>query len=179
MPAETAVDIKAEWLANELPLPGCCVKHGLPAARNVTFAVRSDPRIGSRKKVLVPGYTSVNRAAEYLTQVKIVKVARWPLCARCVRQRTAGLTATGALLVAGLVALIAAGVAGGHGDAPAWLLTVLFLGGLAAMLLSVIPFQQASLGRLARAQVTHDGAAVHVTNPSPAFTAGLPGKARL
>jgi hypothetical protein len=179
VPAETAVDISTQWLTTEPALPDRCVRHGLPAVRRVTFAVKSNPNIGSRKKVLVPGYTSVDRAAEYLRQVKIVKAAGWPLCARCVRRRVIGLTAAGVLLVGGLAALVGAFVVGAVGDPPVPVLMLLFFGGFAAILLSVLPFQRVSLGRLSQAHVTTDGAAVHVSNPSLEFAAELPQAARV
>lgn len=179
MPAETAVDISTQWLATEPTLPGRCVRHGLPAVRRVTFAIKSNPKIGSRKRVLVPGYTSVDRAAEYLQQVKIAKAVGWPLCARCVRQRDIGLGAAGVLLLGGLAALAGAFVFGAVGEPAVPVLMLLFFGGFAAMLLSVLPFQRVSLGRLSQAHVTADGSAVHVSNPSPEFAAELPQVARV
>jgi hypothetical protein len=174
VPAETAVNISTDWLAAEQMLPEHCVRHGLPAVRRVTFAVKSNPKIGSRKKALVPGYTSVDRAAEYLQQVKIVKATAWPLCARCVRRRIVGLTLASVLLLGGLVALVSAFVVGAVGDPAVPVLMLLFFGGFAAMLLSVLPFQRVSLGRLSQAHVTDDGAAVQLTNPSREFIAELP-----
>jgi hypothetical protein len=174
VPAETAVNISTDWLAAEPMLPEHCVRHGLSAVRRVSFAVKSNPKIGSRKKVLLPGYTSVDRAAEYLQQVKIVKATGWPLCARCVRRRIIGLVLAGALVLGGLVALASAFAVGAVGDPAAPVLMLLFFGGFAAMLLSVLPFQRVSLGRLAQAHVTDDGAAVQVTGASREFTADLP-----
>jgi hypothetical protein len=150
------------------------VLHGEPAVRRVTFGIRSKPVIGSRKKLLVPGYTSVNRAAEYLEQVQAVKATGWPLCARCVRQRTLGLVLTNVLFFGGLAVFAATFVTGAVADPPAPVLVVMFLGGLAAILLAVVPLQRASLPRLSRAEVTPDGAAVQVSDPSPEFTAQLP-----
>jgi hypothetical protein len=174
VPAETAVDISTGWLEQELRLPEHCVLHGLPAARKVTFALKSDPKIGSRKKVLVPGYTSVDRAAEYLGQVKIVKAPGWPFCRRCLRQRAIGLGLASTLLAGGFLALAGAFVAGAIADPPAGVLMLLFFAGFAAMLLSVVPFQRVGLGRLSKAQVSADGSTVHVTGPSSEFTAELP-----
>jgi hypothetical protein len=144
----------------------------------VTFAIKSNPKIGSRKRV-VPGYTSVDRAAEYLQQVKIAKAVGWPLCARCVRQRDIGLGAAGVLLLGGLAVLAGAFVFGVVGEPAVLVLMLLFFGGFAAMLLSVLPFQRVSLGRLSLAYVTADGSAVHVSNPSPEFAAELPPVARV
>jgi hypothetical protein len=172
--AENAVNIPAGWLAQEPSLPDRCVLHGAPAVRRVTFAVRSKPVIGSRRKLLVPGYTAVNRAAEYVEQVRAVKASGWPLCARCVRHRTVGLVLTNVLFFGGLALFVATFVVGAVADPPAALLVVMFLGGLAAMLLAVVPLQRASLSRLSRAEVTPDGAAVHVSDPCPEFTAQLP-----
>ncbi|MGX6601767.1 hypothetical protein ACWKSP_06470 [Micromonosporaceae bacterium Da 78-11] len=179
VPAETTVDISTRWLEQEPALPEHCVLHGLPAARKVTFALRSDPKMGSRKKVLVPGYTSVNRAAEYLNQVKIVKAPGWPFCRQCLRRRTTGLALAGVLLAGGFLALVGAFVAGAVGDPPVGVLMLLFFAGFAAMLLAVVPFQRVSLGRLSHAEVTDDGTAVYVTDPSAAFTADLPPAALL
>jgi hypothetical protein len=170
----TTVDIPADWLAGEPALPDRCVRHGRPAARRVRFAIRSNPRIGSRKKVFQPGYTSLNRMAEYSRQVKIVKVSGWPLCSACARQRTAGLALTGVLFFAGLLAMIGGFVAGAmaSGPNPAILLPILL--GFAAVLASPWPLRLAALPRLAGAEVTPDGSAVRVTGASPEFTAQLP-----
>jgi hypothetical protein len=146
----------------------------MPYARKVTFAVKSKPKIGSRKKVLAPGYTSVDRAAEYLHQVKIVKVTGWPLCARCVRVRAAGLMQAGALLSLGVATIAGAIVVGARTDAAAGAFVGLFFAGFALVLASVVPFQRVSLGRLTQASVTGDGRAVHVSDPKPGFVDELP-----
>src|SRR3954463_2015899 len=93
-------------------LPEHCVIHGLAASRKITFALKSNPKVDSRKKVLTPGYTSVNRAAEYLNQVKVVKATDWPFCARCIRQRRVGIALASVLLGVGFLALIAAFIVG-------------------------------------------------------------------
>jgi hypothetical protein len=172
--APTAVDIPSDWLSHEPELPVHCVQHGLPAVRRVTFAVRSNPEIGSRKKVFQPGYTSLNRAEEYARQVKIVKVSGWPLCPQCVRRRIVGLSFAGVLFFGGLLAMIAGFVVGAvdDGSNPALLIPILL--GFAAVLVSPLPFRSASLPRIARAQVTADGSAVHVADPSPQFMEQLP-----
>jgi hypothetical protein len=46
---------------------------------------------------------------------------------------------------------------------------LLFFGGFAAMLPSVVPFQRVGLGRQSQAQVTADGVAVHVDNAGIEF----------
>ncbi|MGK5681325.1 hypothetical protein [Actinoplanes sp. URMC 104] len=178
MPAETAVDISTTWLEKELRLPEHCARHGLPYARKVTFALKSNPRIGSRKKVLAPGYTSVDRAAEYLNQVKIVKATGWPMCAHCIRERAVGITLASVLLFLGVAAFACAFIIGALTDAAAGVFVGLFFGGLALLLLSVVPFQRVSLGRLTQAHVTDDGQAVHVTNPKPEFVREIPAAAR-
>lgn len=174
MPAEATVDIPTEWLAQDPPLPDRCVLHGLPAVETVTFAVRSKPKIGSRKKVFLPGYTSLNRADEYLRQVQIAKVSGWPLCPQCVRRRRLGLRLAGLLFFAGLAAMIAGFVLGAVADGPNPALLAPILIGLAAILVSPVPLRWASLPQLTRAELTPDGAAVRVANPSAAFAAGLP-----
>ena len=133
MPTPTTVDIPADWLAQEPPLPDHCVRHGRPAVRRVTFAVRSNPRIGSRKKVFQPGYTSLDRAEEYAEQVKIVKVSGWPLCESCVRHRTLGLAGAGVLFLGGLLAMIAGFVIGALDDGTNRALLIPILIGFAAI----------------------------------------------
>jgi hypothetical protein len=169
VPTPTTVDIPAGWLAQEPPLPDHCVRHGRPAARRVTFAVRSDPKIGSRKKVFQPGYTSLNRAEEYAQQVKIVKVSGWPLCESCVRRRTLGLAGTGVLFFGGLLAMIAGFIIGALDDGTNRALLIPILLGFAAMLLSPLPLRSASLPRITQTQVSADGAAVRVTDASAEF----------
>jgi hypothetical protein len=172
--APTTVDIPVEWLAQEPPLPDRCAAHGLPAVRRVTFAVRSNPKIGSRAKVFQPGYTSLNRAEEYAKQVKIVKVSGWPLCAKCARRRTLGLTLAGLLFFGGLVAMIAGFVVAAVDDGPNKAPMIPILVGFAAILLSPLPFRSASLPKIAQAEVTADGTSIHVAGPSAAFIDQLP-----
>src|SRR5690606_14881003 len=82
-----AVDVSAEWLEGGPELPDRCVRHGLPAVRRADFVIRSRPKISPRRRLLVPGYTALDRAAEYRRAVRWVRVTGWPLCATCVRDR--------------------------------------------------------------------------------------------
>jgi len=66
--AQPAVDLPVGWLSTHPPLPDRCARHGLPAVRRVDFAVKSQPRTSPKCKVLLPGYTSLNRTDEYLTE---------------------------------------------------------------------------------------------------------------
>lgn len=166
MPTRQALDIPSAWLAQGPALPDRCVRHGLPAARRVTFAVRSNPWIGPHTRVFLPGYTALNRAEEYAMQVRIAKVSGWPLCRICARRRLAGLTAAAVLFAGGLAATVA-GLAGDGAVPPVVV-------GFTAVLLSPAPLQWASLGSLSRAELTTDGKAVHVTGASPGFAAQLP-----
>lgn len=174
MPTHTTVDIPADWLAQNPSLPDRCAAHGLPAVRRVTFAVRSNPKISPRKKAFLPGYTSLNRAEEYARQVQIAKVSGWPLCSRCVRQRRVGLVAAGVLFFGGLLAMIGGFVAGAVDDGSNPGLLVPILTGFAAMLLSPIPLSRASLMKITRTQLTPDGTALRVSQPSSQFVAQLP-----
>ena len=177
MSVRKTVDIPAAWLAQQQVLPDRCVQHGLPAVRRTTFAVRSNPTIGSRKKVFQPGYTSLNRADEYVRQVKFVKVTGWPLCQQCVRRRTLGLALASVLLFGGLLVMIGGFVVATVGDGPNKALLIPILVGFAAVLVSPLPFRWASLLRLSQAEVTTDGAAVQVHDASQGFTRQLPGPA--
>jgi hypothetical protein len=170
----TAVDIPVDWLAQEPRLPGQCVLHGLPAARTVTFAVRSKPKIGSRKKVLLPGYTSLNRADEYVRQVQVATVSGWPLCARCVRRRRLGLTHAEVLFFGGVLAMVIGFVVAAATAGPNTAMVAPILAGFAAILASPLPLRWASLPQLTRAELTPDGSAVHVTAPSAEFASNLP-----
>jgi hypothetical protein len=174
MTTERGVNIPVSWLAGEPPLPDRCARHGQPVLRRVTFAIRSNPKMPSRAKMLLPGYTVANRAEEYLQQVRVVKAAAWPLCRSCARARTVGLTLAGVFGFGGLAAMIAAFVVGGIVAGPQpWLLAPI-LGGLAAMLCSPFWLGRASLTRLTGTAVTNDGAAVHIDHAHPDFIAQLP-----
>lgn len=100
MQATTGFDIPTDWLADGPTLPDRCVMHGRSAVRRSDLAVRSRSKIGFRRKALLPGYTSLDRADEYVRQVQVVKVSGWPLCVRCVRQHTTGLTLAAVLFSA-------------------------------------------------------------------------------
>jgi len=123
--------------------------------------------------MLLPTHTAVDRADEYLRAVKAVRVAGWPLCAACLRERRVHLTLAGVLFFGGLAALVGAFIAGGvmAGDQP--LLLVPILAGFAAMLLSPIPLARGALPRLTRTETTVDGTAVRITEPHPEFRARL------
>jgi hypothetical protein len=166
-------DVPTAWLASKPTLPDRCVRHGLPAVRRVDFVVKSRPKISPRRKVLLPGYTSLNRADEYLQQVKATRVSGWPLCARCVRERTVGLTLAGLMFFSGLAAMVIAFVVG-LAVGPQPLLAVPFLGGFAAMLASPLALRWGGLPRLTRTETTEDGTAVRIIDPHPDFTAQLP-----
>jgi hypothetical protein len=176
VPAQMTVDIPTEWLATEPTLPDRCARHGLPAVQRKTFAVRSNPKIGSRKKVFQPGYTSLNRAEEYARQVKIAKVSGWPLCARCVRRRVFGLTAAAVLFFGGLATMVAAFIIAGAEDGPNAGMLAPILGGFAAMLLSPLALRWGSIPRLTGTELTSDGAIVKVADASSEFLAGLPSR---
>lgn len=167
------VDVSAQWLEGGPELPDRCVRHGLPAVRRADFLVRSRPKISSRRRMLLPTHTAVDRADEYLRAVKAVRLTGWPLCATCVRDRLVYLALAGVLFFGGLAALVAAFVAGGvmAGDQP--LLLIPILAGFAAMLLSPIPLTRAALPRLTRTETTVDGTAVRITEPHPEFVARL------
>jgi len=172
--ARATVDIPTDWLTQEPPLPDRCVRHGLPAVRRATFAVRSNPKIGSRAKVFQPGYTSLNRAEGYARQVKIVKVTGWPLCQRCVRARNVRLAVAAILFLGGLLMMITGFVIATADDGPNKALIAPILFGFAAILVSPVPFSAASLPKVAQAQATADGSAVHVHNASLEFAEQLP-----
>jgi hypothetical protein len=172
--SETAVDVTVDWLADTPRLPDRCVRHGLPTVRRVDLAVKSRPKIAPRRKVLLPGYTSLNRADEYLRQVKVTRVSGWPLCAQCVRERTLGLILAGVLFFGGLAAMLVAFVVGALADGPQPLLAVPILGGFAAILASPLALRWGGLPRLTQAETTDDGAAVRVVDPHPEFAAQLP-----
>jgi hypothetical protein len=172
------VDVSAEWLEGAPELPDRCVRHGRPAARRVGFVVRSRPKISSRRRMLSPAHTALDRAEEYRRAVKAVRVTGWPLCATCVRDRRVYLGLTWLLFFGGLAALVAAFVAGAVLDGTQPLLLIPILAGFAAMLLSPIPFGRAALPRLTQTEATLDGTAVRVTEPDPEFVARLDVAAR-
>lgn len=125
--------------------------------------------------MLVPGYTAINRAEEYTSQVKITRVRDWPLCADCVRTHTTGLVLASVMFCSGLAAVVISFIAATVTDGTQPSLAVPLLGGFAAMLLAVLPLRWGSLPRLTRAWTTDDGAAVRVDDPHPEFAAGLSG----
>jgi len=168
-----AVDVSAEWLEGGPELPDRCVRHGLPAVRRADFVIRSRPKISPRRRLLVPGYTALDRAAEYRRAVRWVRVTGWPLCATCVRDRRVYLGLASVLFFGGLVALVAAFAAGAVLNGTQPLLLIPILAGFAAMLLSPVPFSHGSLTRLTRTETTSNGSAVRVTDPHPEFVARL------
>lgn len=171
------VDVSAEWLEGGPALPDRCVRHGLPAVRRVDFVARSRPKISSRRRMLLPTHTALDRADEYLRAVKAVRLSGWPLCATCVRDRRAYLALAGVLFFGGLAAVVVAFIAGGvlAGDQP--LLLIPILAGFAAMLLSPIPLTRGALPRLTGTETTVDGTAVRITDPHPEFVARLDAQA--
>jgi len=59
------VEVPAAWLATAPELPDRCVRHGLPAVRRVDFVIKSRPKLSPWRRTLLPGYSSLDRAAEY------------------------------------------------------------------------------------------------------------------
>jgi hypothetical protein len=123
---------------------------------------------------LLPTYTALDRASEYLSAVKAVRVSGWPLCTRCVRTRVAWLVLTGLLFWGGLAAMVTAFVIGVVLDGDQTILLAPILDGFAAMLLAPLPFARSSLTRLTHTVVTPDGSAVRVSQPHPEFSGRLP-----
>ena len=172
--AAVVVDIPASWLADRPTLPDRCVKHGLPAATRVDFVVRSKPDIGRRRKLLRPDHNAPDRLAEYADKVTYVRLAGWPLCERCLRQRRLSLATASLLFFGGLAALIAAFLIGALVDGDQPILIVPILAGFAAMLASPWALQPGSMPRLTQTRATDDASVVQVADPNPAFTAQLP-----
>lgn len=170
MSAADAIDIPADWLATQPALPDRCVKHGLPAVRRVDFVVKSRPRVSSPWRMLLPGYTALNRGEEYAKQVTFVTVHGWPLCAQCARRRSTGLSLAGILFFGGLAAIAGAVIARLAMPDPSLLLAIPILGGFVAMLLSPLPLRWAGLPQLTQTQATADGTAVHVDHPASEFS---------
>jgi hypothetical protein len=171
-PAGT-IDIPTDWLATNPALPNRCVKHGLPAEQRVDFVVKSRPKVSPIRKLLIPGYTALNRGEEYLSKVQFIKVHGWPLCAECVRRRRTGLGLAAILFFGGLAAIVGAVIARAAISGDSGLLAAPIMGGFVAMLLSPWPFSWAGLPKLTQTQATPDGGAVHVDHASPDFTQQL------
>jgi hypothetical protein len=95
------------------------------------------------------------------------------MCARCVRRHTIGLGLASVLFFGGLAAVVTAFIIGAVVQGPMLALMVPILGGFAAMLVSPLALRWGSLVRLSRAEVTPDGAAVHVTDAHPQFVGQL------
>lgn len=153
----TTLDIDTRW-------PGTCVRHGRPAVRTVTFAVRSKPRLRSRLRTFLPGDTAADRTADYLQQVKIAKVSGWPLCARCLLRRRGGL---------GLAAVLSGGGAAAFVTCLVVASLPLGLLGLAAMLASPAPLRWAGMPELTRTELGPDGTSIQVTGASLEFVSEL------
>lgn len=117
-------------------------------------------------EVLHPGKTALGRGLEYQRQLKLVKVDGWPLCAACARTRAIALILANVLFWGGLIAVIA-GFA--SGNLPA------LLGGIAAILGSVVPFSSGSLPRLTQTEASADGQSILVNNAHPTFVTELRG----
>lgn len=175
MSAAGAIEIPADWLATNPALPDRCVKHGLPAEQRVDFVVKSRPKVAPAQKILIPGYTALNRADEYLTKVRFVKVRGWPLCAECVRRRRLGLALAAALFFGGVAAIVGSLIARAATSDDSPLLGVLVMAGFVAILLSPLPFSWAGLPKLTHTRATPSGDAVHIDDADPEFIGGLPG----
>jgi hypothetical protein len=164
-----AVQIPADQLAAGWPLPDCCARHGLPAIRRVDFVVKSRPKVRSVGRLALPGYTTVDRAEEYLTKVRFISVKGWPLCKRCLRRRTAGLSLATLLFFGGIVTMIAS-VALTLSHSPAnRALAIPFMLGFAAIVAAPWPFSWGGLPKITQTQATPDGSAVVVENPDGMF----------
>ncbi|RZU52224.1 hypothetical protein EV385_4071 [Krasilnikovia cinnamomea] len=168
-PAPAELDLPADWLATHPRLPEVCVQHGLAQAQRVDFVVKSRPKVSRARRLLVPGYTALDRAGEYLGHVKFVKVQDWPLCARCLRRRHIGLAVAAFLFFGGLVAMIAAGAAQASVEGGSKVLAIPFFLGFVAIVASPWPFSYAGLPKLTHTQAAPDGTAVRVTHPHPEF----------
>ena len=175
MSAAGAIEIPADWLATNPALPDHCVKHGLPAEQQVDFVVKSQPKVAPARRLLIPGYTALDRADEYLTKVKFVKVHGWPLCTACVRRRRLGLTLAAVLFFGGLAAIVGALIVRATMTDDSAALGVAVAVGFVAILLSPLPFVGAGLPKLTQTRATPNGDAVHVDEASPEFTNRLPG----
>ena len=136
--------------------------------------VKSGPKTRSRARLWVPGYTAVDRAAEYLAKVKFIKVTGWPLCANCVRRRTLGLVLAGFLCFGGIGPMVVAAalsLARSSGDER--LLAIPFLAGFAAVLASPWPFSWGGLPGITQTEAVSDGTAVSVHRPHSRFRNGV------
>jgi hypothetical protein len=166
-----AVKIPAEQLTGGQLPPDCCARHGLPAARRVDFVVKSRPKVSSVKRLAVPGYTAVDRAAEYLTKVQFIRVEGWPLCRKCLRRRTAGLAVAALLFFGGITAMIASAAISLSSSPANRALAIPFMLGFAAVVASPWPFAWGGLPKITRAEATPDGSAVLVEQPASGFRA--------
>jgi hypothetical protein len=121
----------------------------------------------------LPGYSSLDRAAEYARAVKLTRVTGWPLCARCHRVRTTGLVLASLLFFGGVATIVVAFVLRALADGPRPMLLAPMLGAFAAMLVSPVALRWGGLPRLTRTETTADGAAVSITEPHPEFAGQL------
>jgi hypothetical protein len=168
----TELELPASWLATEPALPDCCSRHGRPAVRRARFVIQSKPpkqsRLGTWNMLGIAGYL-----IERQRQVKIVRVAGWPLCASCRRTRIVGLYLAQAMFWGGLAAFVSAIVVRVVRAEPDPLLAWPMLGGFALMLGSPVALTFGGLGRIVRARTAPDGSAVLVTGPDPEFARQL------
>lgn len=112
------MEVPAAWLATAPELPDRCVRHGLPAVRRVDFVIKSRPKLSPWRRTLLPGYSSLDRAAEYARAVKLTRVSGWLLCARCHRVRTTGLVLASLLFFGGVATIVVAFVLRALADGP-------------------------------------------------------------
>ncbi len=167
------VGIPAEELTHPaVPLP-VCVRHGAPATRRVTFAVKSRPEVSTPRGG--NGAVMTARLGEWARKTRVVRADGWPLCVRCAAVRAAGLVLANVMFWGGLLLLAGVVVVRISAGAPDTGLVLPMLTGMAAVLGSVVPFVWGSLPRLTRTHASPDAASVLVERPHPAFAARWPG----
>lgn len=166
-----SVRVPADWFARATVLPGCCARHGRPAAHRVSFDLRSRPdsTIGRSASPL----STAARLADMASRTKVTTLRDWPLCGTCHRTHRGLRLAAGVLCWGGLLAFVVPIVLRvATGELQPQLIWAM-LGGVAAVLGSAFVFALSGLARLLGAQTTVDGAAVLFTKAHPDFAREL------
>lgn len=171
--AERVLTVPAGWFSVAPAMPGCCSRHGAPAARWVGLDLQSRPqsRHGRNASGNVLGLGA--RMSDIARNTKITELRQWPLCAACYRRHRALRIVAGVLFWGGLLALAGSIVARIIAGETVPGLLVPMVAGFLAMIAAGFVFGASGLARLIGAQTSQDGSTVLITNPHPRFAEDL------
>ncbi|MDG3011303.1 hypothetical protein G4X40_14195 [Rhodococcus sp. D2-41] len=152
------------------PLPDRCVRHGRSAVAHPLVNVLSDPDVDDLHIGLLPhGWGSPLMRWAARMQRAVVVQEKWPLCRICDRLRRWGLRGFTALVLCGILLVVASVVARILVGEPRTAITWMVVTGFALLPLSLLPLSLIRVQWLLRANTVTDGSAVIVKRPHPTF----------